>query len=126
MRDRLLACRSTTNCREIMDLARPSPQVIKLIANILKTGLLRIRCAGWRGDAELCAIEADHIHNLPHFLVSPTGPLLEFYRSVERKSYLEALRRHRGAKADSREFEALWLELAEHLGRTGTGEQEDR
>lgn len=34
-----------------------APAIVELIS----TAVLRIRAAGWSGDAELCAIEADHV-----------------------------------------------------------------
>jgi hypothetical protein len=37
---------------------------------ILRIGLLRIRAFGEEGLADRCAIEADHLHNLPEIVHS--------------------------------------------------------
>ena len=43
-------------------------EIAELVLEILKIGVLRIRAAAWSGDSARCAIEADHIHNLPDLL----------------------------------------------------------
>lgn len=54
-------------------------------------GLLRARAAAWQGKADLCAIESDHIHNLPDLLADYTPDKLSYYWNVERPSYLEQI-----------------------------------
>jgi hypothetical protein len=46
----------------------PQP-AIEAIAGILARSIVRIRASGWENDARWCAIEADHVHNLPDLIV---------------------------------------------------------
>src|ERR1043166_741489 len=49
------------------------PEIAEIVTQIISMGLLRIRASGWSGNADRCAIEADHLHNLrPCF--RPIGP----------------------------------------------------
>src|SRR4051794_19292143 len=87
------------------------------IAEILYVGLLRVRNAGSAGDAALCMIEADHLHNLPALLQNPAEDLLEFYLETERDAYLRQLGDHRAADnhhLDVRAFERSWSVLEQH------------
>ncbi|MGC1720755.1 MAG: hypothetical protein WA746_17385 [Isosphaeraceae bacterium] len=43
-------------------------EIAEVILPILQYGLIRVRAFAWQGQAELCAVEADHIHNLPDLL----------------------------------------------------------
>jgi hypothetical protein len=95
-----------------METHQQKNSIPDILAEILRVGILRIRDAGFAGDAALCAIEADHIHNLPRLVLCPKEPLLQFYWGVERPSYLRAIRTHAGARADTQWFESLWLQLA--------------
>jgi hypothetical protein len=63
---------------------------IKLVLlNIIRTGLLRIRAYGYDGSAEQCALEADHIHNLPGLVGHLTVGLLDCYFMTERPGFLQ-------------------------------------
>src|SRR4051794_35947663 len=44
------------------------PEIAAVVLELMETGLLRIRSLGWSGQADRCAIEAAHIHNLPGLL----------------------------------------------------------
>ncbi len=66
-----------------------SPEVSQLLLEILTIGLLRIRAMGWSDDAERCAIEADHIHNVPDLLAHFSAERLVYYWDVERNSYIK-------------------------------------
>jgi hypothetical protein len=46
--------------------AQEAEELRAVLLNILTTGLLRIRAYGWNGQVDLCALEADHLHNLPN------------------------------------------------------------
>jgi hypothetical protein len=83
-----------------------SPAVSQILLEILTTGLLRIRAPGWSGDAERCAIEADHIHNLPDLLTHFSSERLVYYWDVERNSYIKQTPPPRLAA-----WEPLWREL---------------
>jgi len=80
-----------------------APTIIELIS----TAILRIRAAGWSGDAELCAIEADHVHNLPALPLNFSPDLLGFYWNVERESFLGAANDHATRKGTARDFHAF-------------------
>ena len=83
------------------------PPIAEIITSLLAKGLLHIRGAGWAGDASCCAVEADHLHNLPVLLTNFTPDVLRFYWEVERPAYLDQCP---GRKAPP--FEDLWEKLA--------------
>ncbi len=58
---------------------------------ILYLGLLLIREAARMGDARLCEIEADHLHNLPALLNEPDESRHQYYIRAERSLYLHRL-----------------------------------
>lgn len=84
----------------------PPDRATRIVLEILKLGALRIRSQGWAGDARRCAIEADHLHNLPDFLLAPSTALLSYYWEVEKPAFEEASR-----DADLAAFRPLWDEL---------------
>src|SRR5262245_22759979 len=65
--------------------------VAAILLVILHHGILRTRAAGWSGDADRCAIEADHIHNLPHLLQTFSLDRLMYSWDAERACYLKSL-----------------------------------
>lgn len=80
--------------------------VASLILQIVRNGILTARSAAWSGDAERCAIETTHIHNLSDLLLDYHPELLDFYWNIERPQFLEELN---GASASG--FESLWQQL---------------
>src|SRR5665213_4331608 len=93
-----------------------APTIIELISR----GILRTRAAGWSGDAELCAIEADHLHNLPALLLNFSPGLLGFYWNVSRQSFMCTAREHatrKGMAADFGAFEEAWKLLERYLNQ---------
>ena len=93
----------------------PSPEATRILLKIVELGTLRIRQLGWAGDARRCAIEADHIHNLPQLLLEPSAALLSFYWDVEKPAFEEASR-----DAGLAMFQPLWDELQSHVSRSST------
>jgi hypothetical protein len=87
-------------------------EVSEIILEIIGTGVLKIRKAGWSGDPSQCAMEADHIHNLPALLKSYSQDLLRFYWEVEKPSYQMRLATSQGTKTG---FEPLWEKLARQM-----------
>jgi hypothetical protein len=77
---------------------------------IITTAVLRIRAAGWGGDAQRCAVEADHIHNLPGLLTDYSTDGIRYYWEVEKPSYERAV-----PAADLAAFRPLWDELEQLL-----------
>lgn len=82
------------------------PEIAEILAEILRTGLLRIRAFGWSKDAARCAIEADHLHNLPSLLTDYSEDRLRYYWDAERGSYLD-----RSEVDLAAQFEPLWQRL---------------
>ena len=58
---------------------------------ILHLGLLLIREEARAGNARLCEIEADHLHNLPTLLHEPNDARHQYYIHEERSLYLHRL-----------------------------------
>ena len=81
------------------------PEIAEIVCEILRTGLLRIRAL----DSDRCALEADHLHNLPGLLANYKAELLDYYWRVERPSFAE-----RSTPEDIQGFEPLWQALAKH------------
>jgi hypothetical protein len=87
---------------------RCPPEIASIISGILSAGLLRIRAFGWNENAERCAVEADHLHNLPALLTDYRPELLDYYWRAERVGFMQ-----RCSHDDLVEFEPLWNALAE-------------
>jgi hypothetical protein len=85
-------------------------EIAEILAEILTTGLLRIRALGWDGNAARCAIESDHIHNLPDLMVHYSPERLAYYWDVERPSYISQT-----SAPDLTVWEPLWQQLNEHI-----------
>jgi len=85
-------------------------EIARILLDIIEVGMLRIRQAGWAGDARRCAVEADHLHNLPELLQAPSPSLLSFYWEVEKPGFECA-----SDDADLAMFRPLWDELRSHV-----------
>ncbi len=83
-------------------------EIQKILLDILRTGLLRIRSFGWEGRADECALEADHLHNLPNLVSDTTLDLVLYYYRVERPSFAQKTLR-------PQEFEPYWEQLGSLL-----------
>jgi hypothetical protein len=64
------------------------PEVAEILLEILQNGLLRIRALGWGNNAARCAVEADHLHNLPGLLMHFSADGLRYYWEVERPAFV--------------------------------------
>ena len=89
------------------------PEIAEVLLRILTTGLLRIRAHGWDDNPQRCAVEADHLHNLPSLLASFSLDRLEYYWETERVSYMK-----QSAPEDMLVFVPLWDCLAALMTRT--------
>jgi hypothetical protein len=58
------------------------------LLEILRHGIMCARAAGWSGEAEHCAVETDHIHNLPELIENYSPERLRYYWDTERVSFL--------------------------------------
>jgi hypothetical protein len=81
-------------------------EIKRILLDILRVGLLRIRAFGNSGLADACSAEADHLHNLPVLIQSLRREELLYYYDVERPAFLSV------TTSDVDQFRALW----EHLG----------
>lgn len=88
------------------------PAIADLLLAILAEGVLRCRSAGWAGDAARCAIEADHIHNLPSLIEEFSPEALHYYWEVERPAYLQQTT---VAGISPATFEPFWQQLGVQL-----------
>jgi hypothetical protein len=60
--------------------------------DLLHRGLVQLRNFAHGGNAELCRIEADHLHNIPSLLYEDNEHRHEYYIRGERGLYLQRLR----------------------------------
>jgi len=85
-------------------------EIAEILTEILTIGLLRIRALGWSGNADRCAIEADHIHNVPDLLAHYSPERLVYYWNVERPSYISQT-----PASELADWEPLWRQLNAHV-----------
>lgn len=85
------------------------PEIAVILLEILYHACLAIRIGGWAGEAQYCAIEADHVHNLPKLVDSYSGHNLENYWRVERPSYLAQMQAFPERRVMA--YEPLWRRL---------------
>jgi hypothetical protein len=90
------------------------PEIAKILLEIIGIGVIRIRALGWSSNAARCAVEADHIHNLPQVISQYPPDALSYYWNVERAAFIE-----QSTAADRWQFEPLWEELAHRLPAVG-------
>ncbi len=87
------------------------PSGIKdILQDLITTGLIRIRALAWEGAADRCAIEADHIHNLPSLLAHEEPDGLVHYGEVERPSHIR-----QSGPTHLAMWEPLWRWLQAHI-----------
>jgi hypothetical protein len=82
----------------------------RVLLEILRVGLLRVRAAAYDGRAEECALEADHLHNVPALLEHLRLEELRYYYTVERPGFIQR------TKARVDDLLPLWDELGRLLG----------
>ncbi len=87
-------------------------EIADILVALLERGLLRIRALGWEGRAEPCAVEADHLHNLPALLADFSRERLVYYWQIERASYIDRL-----TPDDVSDWEPLWRRLEPYVVR---------
>jgi len=86
------------------------PEIARILLELLRWGILRIRALGWSGQADRCIVEADHLHNLPDLLAKYDPEQLLYYWDVERVCYIDATTREFAAA-----IEPLWQQLEPHV-----------
>lgn len=88
------------------------PSIATILLDILELGLVRCRSASWANDPGRCALEADHVHNLPRLLRDFAPALLQYYWDVERPAFLE---KTAATGVETAAFEPLWQQLRGQL-----------
>ncbi len=89
------------------------PEIAEILLMIIHWGPAVIRVLGWEGHADRCAVEADHLHNLPHLLADYSSQRLLYYWDVGRVCYLEKVQ---SEPLDA--FESFWQQLEPHVEAT--------
>jgi len=89
-------------------------EVRETILEIIEVACLNIRVAGWGNHADYCAMEADHIHNLPSLLQKFRIEELRWYLDLQRNNYLHLLQEH-CPEYKGQSYDALWKKLEEAL-----------
>jgi hypothetical protein len=90
--------------------AEMEDELREILLNILRDGILRIRSFGWSGHADLCAVEADHIHNLPALIRDLNPELLAGYFDIARPCFIRE-----GKRTET--FDADWARLGSILAK---------
>lgn len=88
-------------------------EVKEVVLDILYKSALAIRLAGLHGDAKYCALEAEHIHNLPGLLKNYNVEKLRYYLEAERPDYLGNLKKLQGQNAPT--YEDHWRRLEKYI-----------
>src|SRR4051812_44019877 len=86
------------------------PRLAPIIVELIRIGLLRVRSLAWSGNQIRCAIEADHIHNLPRLLTDFSIDQLEAYWEKDRPTY-----RVRVTPDELNAWEDLWSAMRAHV-----------
>ena len=84
----------------------------QIYIEILEVALVRIRDLALSGAFEQCAVEADHVHNLPSLVGEANEQRHVYYLQGERSLYLERLdRSSTNAKYVLVRYAPLWTQL---------------
>src|SRR5687767_15998977 len=83
-----------------------------IYVQILHHGLLRIRDSAALGYLQYCAVESEHLHNIPSLIGESNEHRHVYYFSQERAHYLERVERSvPGLDYTFRHYEELWTRL---------------
>jgi len=81
-------------------------EIKQILLNILQIGILNARAAAWGNDSERCAIEADHIHNLPSLVRDLEMKRLLYYYDISRSSFIHQ-------SSNTKLFDRDWARLGD-------------
>ena len=85
-----------------------------IYVQILHQGLLRIRDSAALGHLQYCAVESEHLHNVPSLIGESNEKRHLYYFSQERAHYLEHVDRSiPGVDFTLRRYEELWSRLSQ-------------
>jgi hypothetical protein len=93
-------------------------EVAEAVLNIMENAVLSIRLAGHGKNPEYCAVEANHIHNLPGLILRYRKEKLEYYLDAEVPGYVERLKQWTDTSPNA--FEEQWRKLTEFLRTSAT------
>lgn len=89
------------------------------LSRIVSLALVNVRGFGLtQGDAKRCAIEADHVHNLPGVMANFSVGALRYYLDVARPEYVRQVTKEKGTLSM---FQPLWDELEAYLNTETDG-----
>jgi hypothetical protein len=89
-------------------------ELSEVLLEMLRIGLLRVRAAAWSGRADVCAVEADHLHNLPELLSDFSLEKLQYYMHAEKPGYISQCS---ALKAGVEDFEPMWRFLGRQISK---------
>jgi hypothetical protein len=87
----------------------PEP-IARVVLELLHVAAVHIRSAAWAGDAQRCAVAAEHMHNLPHLLSNYSVDKLRYYWEGERTWFIRD-----SEESDLMWYRPYWDELSQHL-----------
>lgn len=99
------------------------PDVADALLSILRKSILLIRMAGNGDDADFCAIEANHIHNVPGILRHYDRGKLEYYLASAQSTYTSKFQDR--FNRPPTEFMSEWKQLEDFLKNSTVDELEN-
>jgi len=88
------------------------PIIQENLLRILKYGLLNIRYYARGKNLERCAIEANHLHNIPALLETFSVDLLKYYIDIEVPEYVRETNNQ-----VPEEFRLAWIALTDWVSQ---------
>jgi hypothetical protein len=82
-------------------------ELSSILLEMLFRGHVLVRAHGYSGRANLCAVEADHLHNLPDLIWDYSEAKLYYYWAIERPAFAE----NNSADYIRENWEPLWERL---------------
>lgn len=98
------------------DGKRCPDEIAQILSEIITNSVLAIRMAAWNGNADFCASEADHIHNLPGLISHYSNDCLKYYLEVEVPCYVSR-RDDQYTSSQKKLWEQLQYELQRQLDK---------
>lgn len=84
-------------------------EIAGIVLQIVRDGILSARLAGWGDRAQLSALEANHVHNLPDLLREYAPEKLKYYWNIERAAYMKEFFAEVGE--EPKRFQEYWKQL---------------
>ena len=85
--------------------ARIEPTILEIV----RCALLNIRSSGWDSNAAECALEADHVHNLPTLILDYSDGAVKYYLGPCREQYIRGMQNNDTGALQR--FQPLWDQL---------------